>query len=132
MQCDNGPKVGSLTPLKLPMRAVENGKTPWRPFRDSKHLRPIHQTDRSCCELNAIALFSFVLGVSMKRALSSAMSTKELVSLTHLIQRRIGLLRSTRSKIDQFGGWGAGVWNPGKVARALSRVLPLAWGALVG
>src|SRR6266568_1767762 len=32
IQCDNGPKVGSLTPLKLPMRAVENGKTPWRLF----------------------------------------------------------------------------------------------------
>src|SRR5437868_3101175 len=32
MQCDNGPKVGSLTPLKLPMRSIENGKTPWANF----------------------------------------------------------------------------------------------------
>src|SRR5438876_6484262 len=35
-------------PTKAPHAVLENGKTPWRTFLDSKHLRPIHQTDRSC------------------------------------------------------------------------------------
>src|SRR6059058_4119138 len=49
-------------PTKAPHASGRERENALATFPGFQTPAPIHQTDRSCCELNAIALFSFVLG----------------------------------------------------------------------